>query len=44
MNTAEDIAQKRTCLKLGRQARLFVKDILPEKSVYLSEYVIEFEK
>lgn len=44
LNSPDDIARKRTCLKLGRQARLFVKDILPEKSTYLSEYVIEFEK
>ena len=44
LNTPDDIAQKRTCLKLGREARLFVKDILPEKSVYLSEYVIRFDK
>ena len=44
LNTPEDIQQKRTCLKLGRKARLFVKDILPEKSQYLSEYVVEFQK
>lgn len=44
MNTPEDVAQKRTCLKLGQEARLFFKDILPEKSVYLSEFVVRFEK
>ncbi|MGA0558423.1 hypothetical protein ACO2Q8_17310 [Larkinella sp. VNQ87] len=44
MNTPEDIANKHTCLRLGRKARLFVKNIKPEKSEYLSEYVIEFGK
>lgn len=42
MNTADDITNKRTCLKVGQKARLFVKDIQKEKSRYLSEYVIEF--
>jgi len=44
MNTAEDISDKNTCLKLGRKARFFVKNIKPEKSEYLSEYIIEFLK
>ncbi|WP_461055842.1 hypothetical protein [Spirosoma arcticum] len=44
MNTADDVANKRTCLKLGQKARLFVKDIQKDKSKYLSEYVIEFQK
>jgi hypothetical protein len=44
MNTPEDIAAKRTCLKLGQRARLFVKNIKPERSEYLSEYLIEFSK
>ena len=44
MNTPDDIANKRTCLKLGQRARLFVKDIQKEKSRYLSEYIIEFQK
>ncbi len=42
MNTSEDIANKNTCLKLGKKARLFVKD--SEANEYSSEYVIEFEK
>ena len=42
MNTPEDIAQKNTCLRLGKRARLFVKNIKPEKSEYLSEYILEF--
>lgn len=44
MNTPEDILNKNTCLKLGKRARLFIKNIKPEKSEYLSEYIIEFSK
>ncbi|RPH99390.1 MAG: hypothetical protein EHM72_11130, partial [Calditrichaeota bacterium] len=44
MNTPEDIAARNTCLKLGRRARLFVKNIRPESSAYLSEYIIEFDR
>ncbi len=44
MNTPEDIENKRTCLKLGQRARLFVKNIKPEKSEYKSEHIIEFKK
>lgn len=43
-NAADDIANKYTCLRLGRRARLFVKDIRPEKSQYLSTYLINFNK
>lgn len=42
LNTPEDVANKNTCLKLGKKARLFVKD--SEANEYSSEYVIEFEK
>ena len=42
MNSPEDIANKHTCLRLGQRARLFVKNIKPEKSEYMSEYIIEF--
>jgi hypothetical protein len=42
MNTPEDVANKNTCLRLGKKARLFVKD--SEANEYSSEYVIEFEK
>jgi hypothetical protein len=41
-NSPEDIAAKNTCLRLGQKARLFVKNIQPEKSEYMSEYIIEF--
>lgn len=43
MNTPEDITNKNTCLRLGQKARLFIKNIKPEKSDYLSEYIIEFQ-
>ena len=44
MNDEEDISQKRTCLRLGQKARLFVKSNGPDNSEYSSEYTIEFEK
>lgn len=44
MNTEEDIENKNTCLKLGKRARLFFKDMEDSKSEYLSEYIIEFER
>ena len=44
MNDEEDISQKRTCLRLGKKARLFVKSNGPDNSEYSSEYTIEFEK
>lgn len=42
MNTPEDIENKNTCLKLGKRARLFVKD--SEANEYSSEFTIEFER
>lgn len=42
MNTKEDIENKNTCLKLGKRARLFVKD--SEANEYSSAFIIEFEK
>lgn len=42
MNTPEDIQNKNTCLKLGKRARLFVKD--SEANEYSSEFIIEFIK
>ncbi|MEZ0611306.1 hypothetical protein ACAW74_22535 [Fibrella sp. WM1] len=42
-NTPDDIKNRHTCLRLGQRARLFVKDIQPKQSQYLSEYMIEFE-
>ena len=42
MNTDEDIENKYTCLRLGKRARLFVKD--SEANEYSSEYIIEFKR
>jgi hypothetical protein len=48
MNTPEDIANKNTCMKLGKRARLFFKDMWTDdkgfQSEYKSEYIIEFER
>ena len=44
MNTEEDIKAKRTSLKLGKKARLFVKYMEADNHQYLSEYIIDFEK
>lgn len=44
MNTPDDIANRHTCLRLGQRARLFVKSIKPERSDYLSAYIIEFTR
>ena len=44
MNTAEDISKKRTCLRLGQKARLFIKSNWDGGSEYSSEYIIEFNK
>lgn len=42
MNTPEDITQKHTSLRLGKQARLFFK--YSDLGEYSSEYIVEFEK
>jgi len=44
LNTAADVANKNTCLKLGKTARLFYKDMHGDSSSYYSEYIIEFKK
>jgi hypothetical protein len=47
-DTKEDIENKHTCLRLGREARLFFKDMYKvngrDTSEYISEYMIRFEK
>ena len=43
-NSDEDIKEKRTCLKLGKKARFFVKRIKPGDDEYASEHIVEFEK
>lgn len=44
LNTPEAIANKYTCLKLDREARLFFKDNHKDGNHYLSEYLVRFEK
>ena len=44
MNTAEDIAQKNTSLKLGQRARLFIKNIPQQPNEYMSMHILEFRK
>ena len=44
LNTDEDIKARNTCLKLGKQARFFVKRIKPGDDEYASEHIVEFEK
>lgn len=43
-NTSDAVANKNTCLKLGRQARLFFKDMQGDKNEYSSEYIVEFRR
>jgi hypothetical protein len=47
-DSKEDIENKHTCLKLGREARLFFKDMYKvngkDTSEYISEYKIRFNK
>ena len=40
--TPEDVTQRHTAVRLGQQARLWVKDLGPSTHRYLSEYVIAF--
>lgn len=42
LNTPEDIAAKRTSMRLGKKARLFFK--YSDLGKYMSEYIIEFKK
>ncbi len=40
----EDVKNRYTCLRLGKEARFFFKDQHDGASEYLSEYIIRFEK
>jgi len=42
LGTTDDVAERRTAVRLGRQARLWVKDLGPSTHRYLSEHVITF--
>lgn len=44
INSVEHLNEKTTSLKLGKQARLYFKDQFNDKSEYLSEMIIDFEK
>jgi len=44
MDTEEDVRERRTCLKLGKRARLFIKNIPARPSEYISMHIVEFEK
>ncbi|HET9825458.1 MAG TPA: hypothetical protein VFP87_08990 [Chitinophagaceae bacterium] len=44
MNNKEDVSTRRTCLRVGKKARLFVKSNAPDKSQYSSEWVVQFDK
>ncbi len=44
VNSAQDIRNKNTCLKLNREARLFFKDMHGDSSEYVSEFIVRFEK
>ena len=44
VNSTEDKSNKYTSVYLGRKARLFFKDMYADKSDYVSEYIVEFNK
>lgn len=44
MDNEEDVRERRTCLKLGKRARLFIKNIPARPSEYISMHIVEFEK
>jgi len=44
LSDEDDVSNKRTCLRVGRKARLFVKSIASDSSEYSSQWIIEFEK
>ncbi len=42
--TTDDLASKHTSTRLGKRARLYVKYIKPERSIYASAHTIEFNQ
>jgi len=44
LNTEANKVNKYSSLRLGRRARLFYKDIMPDKSEYSSEYQVTFQR
>jgi hypothetical protein len=43
MDDEESVKNKYTCMRMGKKARLYVKFIKPERSIYASAHTIEFE-
>lgn len=43
-DSPEDRAARRTSLRIGREARLFVKDITDEAADYVCDYAVEFRR
>jgi hypothetical protein len=44
MNTPEDIKNRYTCTRLGQKARLFFKDMKGDQHIYISDFIVEFER
>lgn len=44
MDDEESVKNKYTCMRLGKKARLFVKFIKPDRSIYASAHIITFNK
>ncbi len=44
VNSVEDKVKKYTSVNLGKKARLFFKDMYGDKSDYVSEFIVEFNK
>lgn len=42
--TEEDVRERRTCMLLDKRARVFVKASNSEEALYLSDFIIEFER
>lgn len=43
-DSAEDLAARRTCLRLGAEARLYFKDMDGEQHIYISDYTVTFAR
>jgi hypothetical protein len=43
-DSPEDLAARRTCLRLGAEARLYFKDMDGEQHIYISDYTVTFAR
>jgi len=43
-DSPEDIAERRTSVRLGREARLFFKDMSDDEHVYISDFRVAFDR